>query len=252
MTYLEKFEQGRLFGVCSIIFSQTMEKNRFLLIRFQNELPVSKLEFFRGAIIHALKDKDILFHNHLDKEGFRYAYPMIQYKTIHKKAAILCIESGTEAVGKLFLDSDLILNISGKEEAFVVDNITAYKYLIQIWETRFVYRIRRWLALNQENYERFQQLESVAEKSAFLENILKANILSFAKGLNVFFDRQVECKITRLGDPAIIWYKGVKMTVFDAEFITNVSIPDYVGLGKGASLGYGVTVRKKEKTTQNR
>ncbi|WP_148038887.1 CRISPR-associated endonuclease Cas6 [Proteiniphilum sp. X52] len=222
------------------------------MIRFQNELPFSKLESFRGAIIHAFKDKDVLFHNHLDKEGFRYAYPMIQYKRIRKKAAILCIEAGTEAVGKLFLDSDLMLNIAGKEEAFVVEGITAYKYLIQIWETRFVYRIRRWLALNQENYGQFQQLESVAEKSAFLENVLKANILSFAKGLDIFFDRQVECKITRLGDPAVMQYKGVKMTVFDAEFITNVSIPDYVGLGKGASLGYGVTVRKKEKTTQNR
>lgn len=247
-----KSQQKKLFGVCSIIFSWVMEKKSFLLIRFQNELPFSKLESFRGAIIHALKDKDILFHNHLDKEGFRYAYPMIQYKRINKRAAILCIEAGTEAIGKLFLDSDLILNIAGKEEAFVVDTITAYKYLIQIWETRFIYRIRRWLALNQENYERFQQLEGIAEKSAFLENILKANILSFAKGLGIFFDRQVECKITRLGDPAVMQYKGVKMTVFDAEFITNVSIPDYVGLGKGASLGYGVTVRKKEKTTQNR
>lgn len=46
-------------------------------------------------------------------------------------------------------------------------------------------------------------------------------------------------------------YKKLQYHVF-AEFITNVSIPDYVGLGKGASLGYGVTVRKKEKTTQNR
>jgi hypothetical protein len=37
------------------------------------------------------------------------------------------------------------------------------------------------------------------------------------------------------------------MTIFDAEFLTNVSIPDYAGLGKGVSVGYGVTVRKKEK-----
>jgi hypothetical protein len=31
---------------------------------------------------------------------------------------------------------------------------------------------------------------------------------------------------------------------FDAEFKTNVSLPDYIGLGKGVSLGMGTVVRK--------
>jgi hypothetical protein len=90
----------------------------------------------------------------------------------------------------------------------------------------------------------------VAEKSAFLENILKANILSLAKGLDIFFEKQVECKITRLSEPRITRYKNVKMTMFDAEFLTNVSIPDYAGLGKGVSVGYGMAVRKKDKKEQ--
>jgi transketolase N-terminal domain/subunit len=40
------------------------------------------------------------------------------------------------------------------------------------------------------------------------------------------------------------------MTMFDAEFLTNVSIPDYAGLGKGVSVGYGMAVRKKDKKEQ--
>lgn len=223
-------------------------KIRLIQIRFQNELPFHKIEAFRGAVVSELKEKDILFHNHKpDGGGLRYSYPLIQYKRINKKATILCVETGTESIGKFFQDSDLVLNIHGETSKFEIESIKAYNQIVQIWEHRFSYRIRKWLALNQENYEKFERLESVAEKSLFLENILKANTLSFAKGLNIFFDKQIECKITWLSEPTLTRYKNVKMTLFDAEFITNVSIPDYVGLGKGVSIGYGMTVRKRER-----
>lgn len=225
-----------------------MNHTKLLLIRFNNNLPFSKIEAFRGAIIDKLRDKDILFHNHLlDRKGYRYSYPLIQYKRINHKAAILCFDVGTESIGKFFLDSDLNLTLYGKPELFEVDNIKAYKQLIQIWDSKFHYSIRKWLALNQENYEKYSSLESVAEKSVFLEKILCANILSFAKGLNVFFDKQVMCKITQLSEPQTTSYKGTLMTIFDAEFFSNVTIPDYAGLGKGVSIGYGNTTLKKEK-----
>jgi len=144
----------------------------------------------------------------------------------------------------------MILNLNGEVYKFEVESVKAYNHLIQVWNSNFRYTIRKWLALNQENYELYNKLESVAEKSAFLENILKANILSLAKGLDIFFEKQVECKITRLSEPRITRYKNVKMTMFDAEFLTNVSIPDYAGLGKGVSVGYGMAVRKKDKKEQ--
>lgn len=225
-----------------------MKNIKLLLIRFGATISQSNISSFRGAVIHALNDKDILFHNHLpEKGGYRYAYPLIQYKRINNKAAILCFEAGTESIGKLFAESDLELNINGVTEKFEIESIKAYHQRVQWWDARFNYRIRKWLALNQENYDKFNKLESVAEKSLFLENILKANILSFAKGLNIFFDKQVECKITWLSEPTLTNYKNVKLSMFDAEFITNISIPDFTGLGKGVSIGYGTTVRKKER-----
>lgn len=231
-----------------IIFQQRLMINtRLLLIRFKNSLPYKEIEPFRGAVIHALKDKDVLFHNHLpDNTGFRYSYPLIQYKRINRNAAILCIGEGTDSIGKLFFDSDMELDLNGRKEKLIIDNIKAYKHLIQVWDAKFHFRIRKWLALNQENYEKYNQLESLAEKSLFLENILRGNILSFAKGLDIFFDKQVTCKILWLGEPSVTRYKGIKLTMFDAEFVTNVSIPDYTGLGKGVSIGYGTTVRIKE------
>ncbi|HPX99210.1 MAG TPA: CRISPR-associated endonuclease Cas6 [Bacteroidaceae bacterium] len=228
-----------------------MNQTKIITIRFKNSISSTDIEAFRGAVINALQDKDILFHNHnLQDKGFRYSYPLIQYKRINKKAAIFCLEDGTESIGKFFLDSDMILNLNGEVYKFEVESVKAYNHLIQVWNSNFRYTIRKWLALNQENYELYNKLESVAEKSAFLENILKANILSLAKGLDIFFEKQVECKITRLSEPRITRYKNVKMTMFDAEFLTNVSIPDYAGLGKGVSVGYGMAVRKKDKKEQ--
>lgn len=228
-----------------------MDGTKLMLIRFKNEIAGNSLEQFRGAVVNELNDKDVLFHNHLpDDGGYRYSYPLIQYKRINRRAAILCIGPGTDTIGKFFFDSDLELRIGDKVEKFEVDNIRAYRSLIQIWDYKFSYRIRRWLALNQENYETYSKFESIAEKSAFLEKILTGNVLSLAKGLNIFFDKQAECKITGLSEPFVVRYKGTKLTSFDAEFISNVSIPDYAGLGKGVSIGYGVTTRVKEHKKQ--
>lgn len=224
-----------------------MNYTKLLLVRFSNNLPYGKIEAFRGAVVNALTDKDILFHNHLtDRNGYRYSYPLIQYKRINRQASILCFDIGTEAIGKFFLDSDLTLTLNGDTELFEVDNIKAYRHRIQIWDSKFHYRIRRWLALNQENYEAYNELEGISEKSLFLEKILTGNILSFAKGLNIFFDKKVECKLIRLHEPKATWYKGSKLIMFDAEFISNVSIPRFTGLGKGVSVGYGITTQKRD------
>ncbi len=226
-----------------------MDYTRLLLIKFQNSLFSDEIEPFRGAIVHHLKDKDILFHNHLPEgEGLRYSYPLIQYKRINRKAAILCVGVGTEAIGELFADQEMELALKDRREKFMIDNVKAYQHRIQVWESKFHYRIRKWLALNQENYEKYNCMEGLGEKTLFLENILKGNILSFAKGLNIYLDKQVECKITRLSEPTITRYKGLKLSMFDAEFSANVSLPDYVGLGKGVSLGYGTIIKAINKS----
>ena len=61
-----------------------------LVIRFKNEISLLEIPFFRGAILHALHgEANVLFHNHVDESSFRYSYPLIQYKRIQGKAAIV-------------------------------------------------------------------------------------------------------------------------------------------------------------------
>lgn len=221
-----------------------MKNARLMLIKFENSIQQHEIEYFRGAIINSLDEKEILFHNHFS-EGFRYAYPLIQYKRIANKAAILCINEGTESIGSLLANHNHEIQIGDRIEKLQIAKVQAYDYQIQVWEPMFRYHIRKWLPFNQENFQEYSKLESIAEKCVFLEKILTGNILSFAKGLHIFFDKQVHCKILELENSTLTTYKGVKMNRFDAVFTCNVSIPDFAGLGKGVSIGYGMVTKYK-------
>lgn len=227
-----------------------MKNTKMLIVRFKNQIQKNEISFFRGAVIHALENNnDILFHNH-NKNKFRYAYPLIQYKRINQKAAIICIDEGTEAIGKLFSSCNFRFMIGERKQEMEVENIKAHQYSVQLWDSTFKYRILNWLPLNQESYAKYKSMESLSDKIQQLDSILLGNILSFAKGIGIFFDRQVICRITYLADPRMSMYKGVKMLSFDAEFDCNVSIPDFIGLGKGVSVGGGVVTKKKENEKQ--
>jgi len=216
-----------------------MQKLRTLVVLFSNELEFKEIHLFRGAVLSTLQEANVLFHNHVG-DNFRYSYPLIQYKRIHKKATIVCLAEGTDAIGEFFSSQSFDLRIGERYERMIVESVRANQIVVQVWDSMFRYHLRRWLALNEENYAQYCQLESIVEKMSFLEKMLTGNILSFAKGIHLFFDKQVICKIISCEEPYMLKYKNVEMKAFDLEFKTNVSLPDFVGLGKGVSIGYGV------------
>ncbi len=65
-----------------------------IVISFSNPLDNHQIPQFRGAINTALgENANLFFHNHTE-DGFRYSYPLVQYKRIRQKAAIVCIKDG--------------------------------------------------------------------------------------------------------------------------------------------------------------
>ena len=120
------------------------------------------------------------------------------------------------------------------------------RLLIQTWEDTFDYHISRWLPLNSKNYQQYQNTEGLVEKIALLENILKGNLLSMLKGLDIHLEQELIVKITQLSEPYILYNKGIGMTAFNADFKCNLTIPNNVGIGKNASIGYGVVNLEKK------
>ncbi len=211
-------------------------------IRFAQEIAHNELPSFRGAIVQAMESANVLFHNH-EEEGLRYGYPLIQYKRIGGKAAMVCIGEGTEAIGAFFANCNFDINMGDRPLHLEVSQVKAEQVLIQVWDDLFSYTLRKWLPLNQENYQDYKQLESLSEQCAFLERVLTGNILSFAGGLGIHFDQEVKVRITALENVRTYSYKGVKMQGFDVQFKSNASLPDYIGLGKSVSVGFGMVKR---------
>lgn len=213
----------------------------------QNEIPL-----FRGAVINSLGEHpNVFFHNHLDDDKFRYSYPLIQYKRLEKKAAIVCVEEGVDIIGQFLTEVNGTLAIGERQITCNTGRIQPARILVQTWQEMFSYHISRWLPLNSKNYQLYQNLEGVVEKTMFLEKILKGNLLSMLKGLNIHLEKELILKITEIGEPYLLNNKGVKMMAFNADFNCNLSIPNYLGIGKNSSIGCGIIHQLRKDINNN-
>lgn len=224
---------------------------RVLTIQFDTEIQQYEIACMRGAILKVIgEDVDVLFHNH-EEDGLRYSYPLIQYKRINKKAALVCVEEGTEVVGQLLMTANFSFDLGERHVDMNIEKVRPQRVVFQTWESSFQYRIRKWLPLNGDNYKKYIQMDSLLEKLELLESILVGNILSIGKGLGIKLESSITCKLCEVGEPYMITYKGTKIMAFDVEFKSNVSLPEYIGIGRHASMGYGILTKKKEPKKQN-
>lgn len=214
------------------------------LIKFKNEIAFTEIPLLRGAVLNLLgSDAELLFHNHTSDTTFRYSYPLIQYKRIRKKAAIFCIGEGVETIGKLLNAQDYEISLGNRSLRLDIENISPKRNIVQTWDSTFHYYLTNWLALNSTNYQEYMAMDDLSDRIDLLERILVGNLLSFAKGVGIEIEQQIICKLISFEEPRLVKVKGVKVMSFNCEFKTNMSLPDYMGIGKHASIGYGTVVK---------
>ena len=225
-----------------------MPKLRYLCVRFSNNIFPYDIPFFRSAVIEKTARVASLFHNHKDDIAVIYRYPLIQYKVTFKKASIICLDQGADDIHHLLQHRTMDLRIGKTTQTFEVEDIDLHYHQVQTWDTMFEYSLLNWMALNQKYHARFKELEGDENAQIdLLESILKGNILSFAKGINWYVEERIKVKIQSIKSIKLLPFKGRKVLTFCVNFKTNVSLPDYVGLGKGSSVGFGV-VKQIEKS----
>ena len=217
-----------------------MYKIPTIVIQFNNEIEPQAIPFFRGAVIASLEKKDILFHNH-DEDKLRYSYPLVQYKRIHKKAAVMGVGKGIEAISQLLSAGDFHYQIGNEKVDMQIQAVNAYDNEILLTENADNrYRIQNWLPLNTDNYKQYQETDNMVDRIHILERVLIGNILSFLKGVGIHMEDQIVLSITNITSQHAVTYKNVKFMGFDIEFKTNITFPQYIGIGKNASVGCGV------------
>lgn len=195
-------------------------------------------EKIRGYLGNKYEELDIL-HNHKE-DKFIYRYPKVQYKVINEKPIIIGIDEG----------SNVITNIGIKDDELVIGekSINTFEKKISISNDEYgvtkdyiKYKfLSPWIALNQKNINNYINSNEM-EKEEILKKILIGNIISMSKGLNYTVEDQVKCWINL--DKIQVNIKDIKHIGFVGEFKVNFNIPDYFGVGKNVSKGFG-TIKK--------
>lgn len=189
----------------------------------------------RGFIGNKYKENPIL-HNHYANDKFLYSYPYVQYKIINGDIIIIGIDEGAETIKKIAPElSTLSLD---KEYKITEKFIHEKEYDIKPSSEEKHYKfITPWLGLNQTNYNKYINSKSWKDKKEILNKVLVGNILSMSKGLGIIVNKRLYSK-THFNEKSVM-YKSVRMNAFTGEFKIHYDIPDYFGLGKGASQGFG-------------
>ena len=211
---------------------------KFLVLVIKTERPVTEdAAKLRGYIANRFKQYPIL-HHHIEEAGYLYTYPRIQYKQIEGTAIILGIEEGADVLKKIADDlTELKLGKSVYKVASLQMNLMNAEFGPCRENNQYKF-LTHWLALNPANYEKYKVIRDWREKKEFLNGILAGNILSMCKGLDYVVDRTLYVH-SRLDDEQVE-YKGVPLIGFTGEFRVNFRLPEFFGLGKGVSQGFGV------------
>lgn len=218
-----------------------MPNIRYLKIRFDQNIFPYDIPRFRAAVIEKTQRLADRFHNHKGDKEYLYRYPLIQYKVTDKKASILCLEEATDDIHVLLQNRDLDLRVGERTASYSIEHIDLHYHQVQTWDREFHYSLLNWQALNQEFHRRYLELEDDASAQIdLLESILRGHMLAFASGIDWRVEEKITAKITEIKGIKPLMFKGKEILAFTLNFRSNVSLPDWIGLGKGSSVGFGV------------
>lgn len=194
----------------------------------------------RGFFGNLFKEHSPLLHNHFEDGSLRYSYPLVQYKVIDKTPYLVGLQEGADLLVELFLKIKF-LEIDGQKYPVFSKNVVREQF--ELYDTDKIFRYKfltPWMALNQQNYRRFVQ-STMREQKQLLRRILTGNILSFYKSLDFIVKNELDV-ITSV-HYIHTNFKNKRMLAFVGEFAVNALLPDFIGLGKSVSRGFGAVKR---------
>jgi uncharacterized protein YkvS len=165
---------------------------------------------------------------------------LVQYKSINNQPAILCLGEAVNEIYKLFNKPRWDINLMGNIHDLSIDKLDLYNFNLLVNSHVNRYRLLNWFSLNETNFRAYKELSNEIEKTQMLEKILVGNILSFAKGVDWRVEQEIMVRIQTVRKEKQLKYKETYLMAFDIDFSTNVLLPEFIGLGKGASHGYGM------------
>jgi hypothetical protein len=218
-----------------------MTPNRLTTLRFPAlSLPPSDSHRLRGYFGTAFRKHSPLLHNHLEDGETRQQYPLVQYKMIRRVPTIIGLNEGADTLVKLFADNSEIhiaeQVLDASERELTHDAITP-AYLKD--EMRYYHFETMYQGLNQRDYERFREASNDAARFSVVQRALTGHLLMFFKAMNVWLEPEQRIVAYPQLTPTLTTMKGTRVTAFTGGFLTNLALPDLIGIGKATSRGFG-------------
>ena len=212
-------------------------RNKMTTLQITLDIPIARnqIRHLRGLVVERAGQQYDLLHNHRDgrKDQVHYRYPLVQYKVVKGQATVMGINEGATLLRSL-LDPDKM--------TFAGD-LTVLRYKeacepMQMTEQPKRYMLRQWLALNEQNYVRWKEMESEPERMAELERILTAHLLAFAAGIGFTVPRPrgLEVVLEEADAPRRVRCHDGQLLSFDVVFRANIALPPDVGIGDRKSV----------------
>lgn len=228
-----------------------MDNDLFLVHYKPKELPRG-LRNFSSTVRSFFADNypHPLFHNHLPdgKSIYRSRGAPFQFKVINNEVFILALNEGVEFANSFQWPKTIkmALGRGGVLVELKLTSKTEKKASFQKSVMRCYRNLLPYLALNQDKYKIYQSLSN-DEKRKAIEKGISNHILTAAKWCGITINKHkhlIETNLIQMKtNPPIKIKDDLFFTPFDVMFECNTEIPDYIGIGKFVSRGYGTMVK---------
>jgi hypothetical protein len=213
-----------------------------LILELDQKSKYQDAQKLRGFFANTFSKVD-LFHNHKETGESIYRYSKIQYRFFNNRPTVLAFGDGVELI-KNFYDHFNSIKIGSYEYPIMEKHlIFEEKELAVIDDIQYYRFYTPWFALNQDNYKVYKELTTLKDREALLERILKSNILNMCKALDYYVEKKIEVQL--FVKPVKSTLKDIKIITFVGDFKTNMILPNYIGLGKSVSRGFGTITQCK-------
>ena len=223
-----------------------------LTVQFSQSLKACDLQSFRGAIIERAMQLQPQFeaaglptdlwhqHKQADTEKLHYRYPLIQYQLKQGKASITAIGEGVAALKLWLQHNNQAINWAGKKvQLSLLGYPTEQQVTVSITDKQTTYRLYKWIALNQQQYKQYVQAADFIVKTKILQQCLQNHLVALSFTLLPQNTQIIESTLIDLTGQKIVNVYGNKLLAFDVVFSTNLKLPNFIGIGKAVSIGFG-------------
>ena len=133
-----------------------------------------------------------LLHQH-GENGLIYRAPRVIYRVQDGEPSIIAVAEGAEAVARLRLVG-IALRLGASEHRVLDATTTVTREQLGSTNMPQTYRfLSPWLALNQQNYRRYESM-SAPERQSWLDCQVVNNCLSLAKSYGLRVTRRLQAK----------------------------------------------------------